>query len=237
VRIGTRIADLQAMNSDFFCDRRDAGRQLAQRLAEHADRQDVVVLALPRGGMPVAFEVARELHAPLDVFVVRKLGVPGHEEYAMGAIASGGVRVVDAAVLRGLGISLLEVDAVEATERTQLEQREAAYRGRFAPLSLMGRTALVIDDGLATGSTMQAAVRALRQQRPARVIVAVPVASAEAVSRLRREADDIVCVAVPQPFTSVGQWYADFPQTSDDEVLELLQMDRKANHEVVVPTR
>jgi putative phosphoribosyl transferase len=218
------------MKQPLFQDRRHAGRALAERMAAYADRRDVIVLALPRGGVPVACEVSRALHAPLDVFVVRKLGVPGHEEYAMGAIASGGVRVLDAPVAHRLGISQAEVEAVEAIERHELERRESTYRGGREPLPLLGRTVVVVDDGLATGATMRVALKALRLQCPGRVVVAVPVASSQAVSRLAHDADEVVCVSVPPAFSSVGQWYADFDQTSDDEVLELLGQERRGTH-------
>lgn len=223
---------------DFFQDRRHAGRRLAERLAAYADRRDVIVLALPRGGVPVAYEVSRALHAPLDVFVVRKLGVPGHEEYAMGAIAGGGARVLDATIVRDLGLSDASVRAVESDERHELERREAIYRdGRKAP-NLLGRTVPVVDDGLATGATMRVAVKALRLQSPGRLVVAVPVGSAQALQRLRHEADEVVCESTPRALSSVGQWYDDFSQTSDDEVIALLQQGHQATrHEAVVPPR
>ena len=210
------------MTVDVFRDRRHAGRVLAQMLAGYANRSDVIVLALPRGGVPVAYEVAKALHAPLDVFVVRKLGVPGHEEYAMGAIASGGVRVLNDEVVRRLGIPDTAVDAVTRYEQGELERRERLYRaGRPLP-DLRGRTVIVVDDGLATGSTMLAAVRALRAQQPARIVVAVPTAAAETCAQLRSEADEVVCATTPEPFRAVGTWYDDFSQTSDEEVRELL---------------
>jgi predicted phosphoribosyltransferase len=196
---------------------------LAGRLLKYANRPDVLVLALPRGGVPVAFEVARALHAPLDVFLVRKLGVPGHEELAMGAIASGGVRVLNDEVVRVLHIPDEEIDAVAAEEERELERREQAYRdGRPAP-DARGRIAILIDDGLATGSTMRAAVAALRQQGPARIVVAVPVGAAETCAELQEEADEAVCARTPEPFYAVGLWYEDFAQTTDEEVHELLQ--------------
>lgn len=227
-----------AMQRDFFKDRRHAGLRLAERLAAYADRRDVVVLALPRGGVPVAYEVSRALHAPLDVFVVRKLGVPGHDEYAMGAIASGGARVLDASIVRRLDLSDAAVRAVEADERHELERREAVYRSGHDAPRLIGRTVVVVDDGLATGATMRVAVKALRLQSPGRLVVAVPVGSAQAVRRLQHEADEVVCASTPPAFSSVGQWYADFSQTSDEEVIELLQQGRQAmRHEAVVSTR
>ena len=208
-----------------FTDRREAGRTLARLLARHTDDPSRVVLALPRGGVPVAFEVARALHAPLDVFVVRKLGVPGHEEYAMGAIASGGVRVMnpDVAALR---IPQEAIEAVAQRELRELERREHRYRGDRPPLVLAGRTVLLVDDGLATGSTMRAAVRAVRQQAPKRIVVAVPIASPEACEDLRNEADEVICALTPQPFMAVGVWYARFDQTTDDEVHALLEASR-----------
>jgi predicted phosphoribosyltransferase len=206
-----------------FRDRFEAGRVLAGRLLKYANRPDVLVLALPRGGVPVAFEVARALHAPLDVFLVRKLGVPGHEELAMGAIASGGVRVLNDEVVRALHIPDEEIDAVAAEEERELERRAQAYRdGRPAP-DVRGRIVILIDDGLATGSTMRAAVAALRQQGPARIVVAVPVGAAETCAELQEEADEAVCARAPEPFYAVGLWYEDFAQTTDEEVHELLQ--------------
>ena len=206
----------------IFRDRTDAGRRLAARMTEYAGRSDVLVLALPRGGVPVAFEVARALRAPLDVFLVRKLGVPGQEELAMGAIASGGVRVVNEDVVRHLGIPPEVIDAVAAREQGELERRERAYRDDRPAPDVRGRTVILVDDGLATGSTMRAAALALRQQGPARVVVAVPVASREACEEFRGEVDDIVCAATPEPFMGVGRWYEDFSQTTDEEVRELL---------------
>jgi predicted phosphoribosyltransferase len=206
-----------------FRDRFEAGRVLASRLMKYAGRPDVLVLALPRGGVPVAYEVARALHAPLDVFLVRKLGVPGHEELAMGAIASGGVRVLNDEVVNVLRIPDEEIDAVAAEEERELGRREQAYRdGRPAP-DVRGKVAILIDDGLATGSSMRAAVAALRQQRPARVVVAVPVGAAQTCAEFQDEADEAVCARTPEPFYAVGLWFEDFTQTTDEEVHELLQ--------------
>ena len=221
------------MTANVFRDRRHAGRTLAQVLAGYANRSDVIVLALPRGGVPVAYEVAKALHAPLDVFVVRKLGVPGHEEYAMGAIASGGVRVLNDEVVRRLGIPDAAVDAVARSEQGELERRERLYRAGRPPPDARGRTVILVDDGLATGSTMLAAVRALRPQQPARIVVAVPTASAETCAQLRSEADEVVCATTPEPFRAVGMWYDDFSQTSDEEVRELLaRAEQDAAHAV-----
>jgi len=220
--LGTGFAALTAMNSRLFRDRTEAGRFLARGLGAYANRPDVVVLALPRGGVPVAYEVAQALHAPLDVFVVRKLGVPGHEELAMGAIASGGVRVLNDDLVQRLGVPDAAIDAVARGEQLELERRERLYRGGRPPADLRGRTVILVDDGLATGSTMLAAVRAVRLQRPARIVVAVPTAAAETCEALRSEADNVVCASTPRPFRAVGAWYVDFSQTSDDEVRELL---------------
>jgi predicted phosphoribosyltransferase len=205
-----------------FRDRREAGRLLAARLSAYANRPDVLVLALPRGGVPVAAEVARALGAPLDVFVVRKLGVPGHEEFAFGAIATGGVRVLNEDVVRALQIPDRVIDGVAAREQEELARRERVYRGDRPPLDVRGRTVILVDDGLATGATMHAAIRALRQQQPARIVVAVPTASPEACDELKRVVDDVVCATTPDPFYAVGLWYEDFSQTTDEEVRELL---------------
>ncbi len=219
------------MTADVFRDRRHAGRVLAQVLAGYANRSDVFVLALPRGGVPVAYEVADVLHAPLDVLVVRKLGVPGHEEYAMGALASGGMRVLNDEVVQRLGISDAAVDAVTRHEQRELERRERLYRGGRPLPDMRGRTVILVDDGLATGSTMLAAVRALRAQQPARIVVAVPTAAAETCVQLRSEADEVVCATTPEPFGAVGMWYDDFSQTSDEEVRELLaRAEKDATH-------
>ncbi len=206
-----------------FRNRTAAGRILAAKLTGYANRPDVVVLALPRGGVPVAFEVAQALNAPLDVFLVRKLGVPGHEELAMGAIATGGVRVLNDDVVRGLRISDAVVDAVTAAQQRELERREHLYRSDRPILDVRNRTVILIDDGLATGSTMRAAITALRQRQPARIIVAIPTAPPTACEALRAEADEVTCIMTPEPFYGVGFWYEDFSQTSDEEVRSLLQ--------------
>jgi len=207
----------------LFRDRIDAGQQLASRLMEYADNPDVLVLALPRGGVPVAYEVARALHAPLDVFVVRKLGVPGQEELAMGSIASGGVRVLNEEVVQGLGIPDWMIDETARHEHRELKAREREYRGDQLPPEVQGRTVILIDDGLATGSTMRAAIAALRTQKPARIVVAVPVGSPSTCAELRLEADEVVCYRTPEPFFAVGLWYGDFTQTDSEEVRELLE--------------
>lgn len=205
-----------------FTDRREAGRVLAVRLAELPGLHDVIVLGLPRGGLPVAEEVASALHAPLDLVNVRKLGVPGHEELAMGAIAAGGVRVVDERALAMLGVDRAQLERAAEDEGFELARRERLYHeGRAAP-PLRGRTVILVDDGLATGATMQAAVAAVRADAPAKVVVAVPVAPADAVARLWRLADEVVVLSVPDPFFSVGAWYDDFTQVSDDEVRGIL---------------
>jgi erythromycin esterase-like protein/predicted phosphoribosyltransferase len=210
-----------------FRDRTDAGQLLAERLREYAGRDDVVVLGLPRGGVPVAFEVAAALDAPLDVFLVRKLGVPGHEEYALGAIATGGVRVLNRQLVESLGLPADWLEAIDAKERRELDRRERAYRGDRPPPDVAGRTVILIDDGLATGSTMLAAVYAVRADDPARVVVAVPVADAEVCEGLRSAADEVVCLITPRPLGGVGLWYEDFSQTADGEVQDLLQRARQ----------
>ena len=215
------------MADQVFRNRTEAGRALARVLAGFADRPDVIVLALPRGGVPVAFEVAEALHLPLDVFIVRKLGVPGREEYAMGALASGGEQVINEKVLRLLDIPQHAVDAVIESEQRELERRERLYRDGRAPIDVRGRTVILVDDGLATGSTMFAAVKALRRQQPAHVAVAVPAAAADTSEALKKEADAVICVAMPEPFRAVGLWYEDFSQTSDEEVCELLARARR----------
>jgi len=205
-----------------FRDRRDAGRRLAAELSDYSGQNNVLVLALPRGGVPVAYEVARALHAPLDVFMVRKLGVPGYEELAMGAIATGGLRVLDQELLRMLDIPRDVIERVTAIEMSELERRERQYRGNRPPPDVRGRTVILIDDGLATGSTMRAAIAALKKEGANRVVVAVPVAPPEACEALRAQVDDVVCAVTPEPFRAVGLWYSDFSQTTDGEVRDLL---------------
>lgn len=206
----------------IFRDRRDAGRRLAAELSGYAGQSDVLVLALPRGGVPVAYEVSRALHAPLDVFMVRKLGFPGYEELAMGAIATGGVRVLDEDLLRMLEIPPEAIERVTEIELSELERRERKYRGDRPPPDVRGKTVILIDDGLATGSTMRAAVAALKKEGAKKIVVAVPVAPPETCRALRAQVDEIVCAVTPEPFRAVGLWYADFSQTTDDEVRELL---------------
>jgi putative phosphoribosyl transferase len=206
----------------IFTDRRDAGKELARHLGHYAQRSDVVVLALPRGGVPVAYEVARALGAPLDIFLVRKLGLPGHEELAMGAIASGGVRVLSDDLIAALEVPQAVVDAVTRREQAELECRERAYRAGRSALDFRGKIVILIDDGLATGSSMRAAVAGVRAQQPARCVVAVPTAAPETCESFEHEVDDLVCAATPQPFYGVGLWYDDFEQVSDDEVRQLL---------------
>ena len=206
------------MEAPPFRDRADAGRELARALAAYEGRDDVVVLGLARGGVPVAAEVARRLGAPLDVFVVRKLGVEGRDELAMGAIASGGVRVLNQSVIDGLGIGAGEIERVAEREGAELARRSQRYRGDRPDLDVTGQVVIVVDDGLATGSTMRAAVAAVRQRAPARVVVAVPVGAPATCEELRRVADDVVCLRTPRHFYAVGQWYRDFSATTDDQV-------------------
>jgi len=203
--------------------RRHAGRVLASALRNYAGRSDVTVLALPRGGVPVAYEVARQLGAPLDVLVVRKLGVPGHEELAMGALASGDVQVINEEVVSALDVSQSAIAAAVSEESRELARRERAYRGKRPPSDVSGRTVILVDDGLATGSTMRAAVAGLRQRGPERIVVGVPIAAPSTCEELACEVDDIVCAVTPEPFYAVARWYADFRQTTDQEVRELLE--------------
>jgi predicted phosphoribosyltransferase len=211
-----------------FRDRTEAGRRLAAELRGYAGQRDIIVLALPRGGVPVASEVARALGAPLDVFVVRKVGVPWHEELAMGAIASGGVRLLNEELIRAYRIDPADVEMVMRREQAEVERRERLYRGGRPFPDLRNKTVILVDDGLATGSTMRVAVEALRKEGPARIVVAVPVASPETCDAFRDVADDIVCAMTPEPFYAVGIWYDDFSQTTDEEVHELLASARAA---------
>ena len=206
-----------------FVDRRDAGRVLALHLAKYANRDDVIVLALPRGGVPVAYEVASALGAPMDVFLVRKLGTPGHRELAMGAIASGGVRVLNDDVVRWYGIPDAAIERVAREEEQELQRRERAYRDGLPAPDLANRTVILIDDGLATGSTMRAAAQAMRLHHPSRVVIAVPVGAPQTCTELAAVADEVICARMPEPFSAVGQWYLNFNQTDDEEVRDLLQ--------------
>jgi predicted phosphoribosyltransferase len=205
-----------------FRNRADAGRQLAAHLTEYEERFDVVVLALPRGGVPVAFEIAARLEVPLDVFVVRKIGVPGHSELAMGAVADGGVQVLNHSLIEELGIAAAAVEQAAARERVEVERRAELFRGMRPRRPVTGRTIILVDDGLATGATMEAAVLALRRLDAARIIVAAPVGPRDTCDRLRRLADRLLCLSMPEPFQAVGLWYDDFSQTSDQEVADLL---------------
>ena len=211
----------------IFQDRKDAGQKLATKLTRYANRDDVIVLALPRGGVPVAYEVAKQLNAPLDIFLVRKLGVPGHEELAMGAIASGGVTFVNQEIVDYLRIPKAMIEVVAEHEQIELERRDRAYRGDRPPPEVKDRTVILIDDGLATGSTMRAAAESLRLQKPKRLVVAVPVSSPETCEAFRSEVDEIVCAATPAHFRGVGLWYKDFSQTLDEEVRELMRRATK----------
>lgn len=207
----------------MFRDRTDAGRRLAKLLRKYADRDDVVVLALPRGGLPVGVEIAKSLGAPLDVFVVRKLGVPGHEELAMGAIASGDVRVLNEEVVHQLDISDRDLDAVATREAEELERRERLYRQQREPVDLAGKTVILVDDGLATGSTTRAAVKAVKKRDPASIVVAVPTAAPSVCRSFETEVDEVVCAMTPEPFYAVGAWYQEFTQLTDADVRRILQ--------------
>jgi len=211
----------------LFQDRTEAGRILAHRLAAYANYPDAMVLALPRGGVPVAFEVAEALRLPLDIFVVRKLGLPGHEEFAMGAIASGGARVLDQDLIRQLSLSNEIIEHIVAREQRELERRERIYRGQRPMLDVRDHIVIIVDDGLATGSSMRAAIAAFRQKRPAKLIVAVPVGARVTCSELEALADEVICLETPENFSAVGLWYKDFSQVTDEEVIDLLERNRK----------
>jgi putative phosphoribosyl transferase len=217
---------LLGLKRQRFRDRRDAGRQLAHELERYAGRPDLVVLGLPRGGIPVGYEIARHLDAPFDAMLVRKLGVPGHEELAMGAIASGGTRILNEEVVRALDIDDAQIAAVAAREQAELERRERLYRGAAPAPEVRDRTVIVVDDGLATGSTMRAATAAIRARGPKAIVIATPVASPAACAELESHADEIVCALVPEPFLAVGAWYERFDPPSDEEIKELLAAGR-----------
>ena len=210
------------MSVTLFKDRMQAGQLLAQTLMKYAGREDVIVLGLPRGGVPVAYQVAKKLHAPLDVLVVRKLGVPGWEELAMGAIASGGVRVINEGVVRSAGVSEAGIEAAAAVQLKELQRRELAYRGHTGTPEIEGKTVILVDDGIATGATIRAAVEALRQQEPKQIIIAVPTASTDSCAMLEPMVDEFIALMMPERFRAVGQWYEDFGQTTDAEVTQLL---------------
>lgn len=213
-----------------FLDRRDGGRQLAEKLSEYADQPDVIALALPRGGVPVAYEVARVLDIPLDLLIVRKLGLPGREELAIGAIASGGIRILNEDIVHALSVDPGVIDRVTEREMEELQRRQQQYRGDRAAIEVRDRTVILIDDGLATGASMLAAVQALRTRSPARIIVAVPAAAPQAIDLLQKKVDRIVCVMAPDPFEGVGKWYEDFSQTTDEEVRMILEKSDKNLH-------
>lgn len=206
-----------------FRDRREAGQMLARRLRAYAGRRDVLVLGIPRGGVPVAYEVATELNVPLDVFVLRKLGVPGHEELAFGAIASGGARVLDREITEVLEISEPEIERITTSEHNELRRRELAYRGGRPPVNIKGLTVIVVDDGIATGSSLRAGIKALRQLKPAKIVIGAPVAPLTTFNRLKLEVEELVCVEVPESFYAIGQFYEDFSQVTDREVVDLLK--------------
>ena len=210
-----------------FANRTQAGRLLAKKLAKYANRENVIVLGIPRGGVPVAFQVAQALHVPLDVFICRKLGVPGQEELALGAVATGGVRVLNDEIVGLLGMPQERIDRIAAVQQRELERREQLYRGDRPPLQVRGQTVILVDDGVATGSNMLAAITALRRLEPARIVVAVPVAPPSTFARLREEADEVICVDTPEEFYAIGQFYEDFSQTTDEKVCELL---RRSEH-------
>jgi putative phosphoribosyl transferase len=220
------IFHAEATKKTLFRDRRDAGKKLAQKLIDYSGREDVIVLALPRGGVPVAYEVSLALQIPLDIFIVRKLGWPGHEEMAIGAIASGGVRVLNEDIVRHLNIPDTLIDAVAQRETRELERREREYRGKRPPLELKDRAVIIIDDGLATGASMRAAIVGVRAHAPVQIVVAVPTAAFETCKALEPEVDQIICASTPEPFYGVSRWYEDFSQTTDEEVRLLLE---KAN--------
>lgn len=219
------------MIMDGFIDRKEAGEKLSQHLKKFAGRSDTIVLGLPRGGVPVAYEVSKKLNAPLDIFLVRKLGVPGHAELAMGAIASGGVRIINTDVVNSLNIPQEVIDMVGNEEAVELERRSSAYRGNRSPLNLKDKITILVDDGLATGSSMRAAVTAVEKLNPKKIVVAVPLAAQETCRYFQDYVDEVVCLMTPEPFYGVGYWYQDFSQTSDDEVVDYLNQAAEANYQ------
>lgn len=221
----------------IFLNRVDAGRKLAKKLKSYANREGALVLGIPRGGVPVAFQVAVELGVPLDVFVVRKLGVPWHEELAFGAIASGGIRVLDKEIVESMKIPELEIELIAAKESQELNRRERVYRSGRPPLNLNGKTVILVDDGIATGASTLAAITALRELKPARIVLAAPVAPPSTFRRLRREVDDLICLDTPEPFYAIGEFYEDFSQVSDEEVTNLLQLNSEIHAHKVAPIR
>lgn len=220
----------------MFLNRVDAGRKLAKKLDAYAGRRDVLVLGIPRGGVPVAFQVASQLEAPLDVFVVRKLGAPWQPELAFGAIATGGIRILDVQIVESLGISRMEIERIATRERQELDRRERVYRGGRPPLNVEGMTVILVDDGIATGASTRAAINALRKLKPARIVLAAPIAPASTCARLRREVDDLICVDTPETFYAIGEFYEDFSQVSDDQVTNLLQLNDQQRAQEVVTT-
>jgi putative phosphoribosyl transferase len=220
----------------MFLNRVDAGRKLAKKLDAYAGRRDVLVLGIPRGGVPVAFQVASQLEAPLDVFVVRKLGAPWQPELAFGAIATGGIRILDVQIVESLGISRMEIERIATRERQELDRRERVYRGGRPPLNVEGMTVILVDDGIATGASTRAAINALRKLKRARIVLAAPIAPASTCARLRREVDDLICVDTPETFYAIGEFYEDFSQVSDDQVTNLLQLNDQQRAQEVVTT-
>jgi putative phosphoribosyl transferase len=220
-----------------FRNRQEAGLKVALLLGEYANREDVIVLGVPRGGVPIAFEVATTLNLPLDVFVLRKLGVPGHEELAFGAIASGGVRVLDKEIIQAVGLSNLVIDFVTRAESAELARREQVYRGGRPPVDVQGKTVILVDDGIATGASLRAGVRALRKMQPKAIVIAAPVAPRATVNQLRREVDEVICAVIPEGFRGVGQFYQDFSEVSDEEVNELLNRASPQRQQAATSTR
>lgn len=210
-----------------FADRIEAGQALAERLSYLAGTPNLIILALPRGGVPLGFEIAKALHAPLDIFLVRKLGAPGHKEFAMGALAENGVRFIDRQTIHELGISEAVIEQITSEEQQELERRQQLYRGQKPPLEIAGRIVIIVDDGLATGSTMKAAIQAIRKQHPQKILVAVPVGAADTCKELKQLADEVICLMTPEPFYAVGLWYRSFPQLSDADVITLLAKEHQ----------